>query len=91
MRLVLATTAAILAVAVFVAVVMPVIMAFGFAATAATTTAATALLEVFRLGQTTKFDGLGDVILDGVAEAVHFFLRIEEAFRHWIRKQRVAA
>ena len=86
-----ATATAAVAVFVTVVVVMALLIVAATATAATTTTAATALLEVFRLGQTTEFDGLGDVILDRVAQAVQFFLRIEEALGDRIGEQRIAA
>ena len=93
-----AATAAAMTVTVIVAVSVVMIVAlFIVAATAAAATAlsatatATARLEIFRLGQATEFDGLGDVVLDGVAQAVQFFLRIKETFGDRVLEQRIAA
>jgi len=79
-----------MAVPVIVIVVVVVSLVIAAAATAVAA-AATALFEILRLGHATEFDGLGDVIVDAVAQTVELFLGFDETLRHGIGEERVAA
>jgi hypothetical protein len=84
-----ATTAVAVAMSVIVAMVMTVLVV---AAAAATTTlaAAATTFKILGLGHAAQFDGLGNEVLDAVAQAVQLFLGFNEIFGHRVGDQGVA-
>jgi hypothetical protein len=82
-----ATTVAV-TMAVTVAVIMIMVV---ITAVAAAMTATALVLEIFRAGKAAQLNGLGNVILDRITQAVHFLLGVDEAAGHRIGKQGVPA